>query len=145
MVMLTGLGAGCGSRDDRAARLSWAGRPVVLRSAAVPRDRVLRGFVRNAGGRPVELSAANLRLLDARGRPVRGVATFAAGYVHGLYPPSREPARLSEREQRRLGRRALLPPGRQVSLTVAWRQLPGRPPPVSVSYGRGTLPIPRSG
>jgi hypothetical protein len=97
--------------------------------------------VRNGGVRRLELTARQLRLLDADGKRVPGVATFAAGFVHGLHPPTREPA-LPESEQRRLGRKALLQPGQEVSLTLSWRLRRGQRPPVAVSYGTGQLPIP---
>ena len=140
LVALATGAAGCGSADG-GADLRWVGRPQVLRDPSVPDDRVVRGQVRNEGVRTLELTAGNLRLVDADGRRVPGVATFAAGFVHGLYPPTREP-RLPESEERRLGRKALLRPGQEVSLTLAWRVRPGQKPPVAVSYGIGRLPIP---
>lgn len=140
LVALAAGAAGCGSAEVD-GDLRWVGRPHVLRDPAVPTDRVVRGTVRNDGLRQLELAARELRLLNADGRRVPGVATFAAGFVHGVHPPTREP-RLPESEQRRLGRKALLQPGQEVSLTLAWRLRPGQRPPVAVSYGTGELPIP---
>lgn len=144
-LSLAAGGAACGSEQRVGGQLRWARPPQILRHPSVPADRVLRGVVRNDGTRPVEVAASDVRLLDSEGRRVPGVATFAAGFLHGLHPPSREPAELSESEQRRLGRKALLRPGEQVTLTLAWRQLPGRKPPVSVSYGAGRLRLPAGG
>jgi hypothetical protein len=132
-------GAGCGA-DGRepSGRLAWAQPPVVFSGK---KDRVLQGMVRNDGLQRVDVVAADLRLVDASGRRVPGVATFALGYVHSNYPLTREPE-LSDAEQRRLGRRAFIEPGRQVKLTLAWSAAPGSRRPVSVSYGTGQLPIP---
>jgi hypothetical protein len=141
LAVLAAGAAGCGSPDTGALR--WVGRPQLLRDPSIPNDRVLRGRVRNNGVRTIELTARDLRLLDADGRRVPGVATFAVGFVHGLYPPTREP-RLPAAEERRLGRKALLKPGQQAMLTLAWRLRPGKKPPVTVSYGPGQLGIPKA-
>ena len=116
----------------------WARPPVVYRKST---DRVLQGLVRNDGLQRVDVVASDLRMHDARGRRVPGVATFALGYVDSNYPLSREPE-LTDAEQRRLGRRTFIESGRQVRLTLAWRVGSGTGAPVSVSYGTGQLPIP---
>jgi hypothetical protein len=136
-VLVGATGCGSGERDQ-AGRLVWAKPPVVFSEA---NDRVLQGMIRNNGLQRVDMVASDLRMLDAQGRRVPGVATFALGYVHSNYPLTREPD-LPDSEQRRLGRRTYIEPGRQVKLTLAWRVARGKGWPVSVSYGTGRLPIP---
>lgn len=130
---------GCGSDErETSGRLAWAKPPVIYSQST---DRVLQGMIRNNGLQRVDVVASDLRMLDAEGRRVPGVATFALGYVHSNYPLTREPD-LPDSEQRRLGRRTFIEPGRQVKLTLAWRVTPGGGRPVSISYGTGQLPIP---
>ena len=75
--------AGCGGEDKGTGELRWVGKPRVFRSADLPRDRVLRGTVENGTLRRVEIKAKDLRLVDAGGKRVGGVATFLNGYLHG--------------------------------------------------------------
>ena len=136
--------AGCGGEDKGTGELRWVGKPRVFRSADLPRDRVLRGTVENGTLRRVEVKAKDLRLVDAGGKRVGGVATFLNGYLHGLYPPTRHPASgLPAEEQRRIGIVARIDPGKRAPLVVAWRLKAGDRPPVRVEYGAGSLPIPK--
>ena len=138
-LLVTVAAAGCESDgQERSGRLEWAKQPVIYSEST---DRVLQGMIRNNGLQRVDVVASDLRMLDAQGRRVPGVATFALGYVHSNYPLTREPD-LPDAEQRRLGRRTYIEPGRQVKLTLAWRVAPGVGRPASVSYGTGRLPIP---
>ena len=137
-LLVTFAAASCGSgQQESSGRLVWAKPPVIYREST---DRVLQGMIRNDGLQRVDVVASDLRMLDAQGRRVPGVATFALGYLHSNYPLTREPD-LPESEQRRLGRRTFIDPGRQVRLTLAWRVGSGTGAPVSVSYGTGQLPI----
>jgi hypothetical protein len=136
--------AGCGGDDKGTGELRWVGTPRVFRSADLPHDRVLRGTVENGALRRIEIKAKDLKLVDARGERVDGVATFLNGYLHGLYPPTREPAGgLPPAEKRRIGIVARIDPGKRAPLVLAWRLKPGARPPVRVVYGVGSLPIPR--
>jgi len=135
--------AGCGGDDKGTGELRWVGTPRVLRSADLPRDRVLRGTVENGTLRRIEIKAKDVRLVDAGGKRVDGVATFLNGYLHGLYPPTREPASgLPPIEQRRIGIVARIDPGKRAPLVLAWRLKSGARPPARVVYGAGSLPIP---
>jgi hypothetical protein len=139
VVLATLAAGGCGGKPGQpSGPLIWVGTPIVLRPAHAP-DRVLRGKVRNDGLRPLTLVAKDFALLDRDGDRVPAVATFAVGLVHSLYPPDREP-KLSEAEERRLGRRVVLKPGGEATLTVAWRERGGHSP-VSISYIGGRLPV----
>jgi len=88
------------------------------------------------------LTPSDIRLLDAEGKRVPASVIFLRTYVHGLYPPSREPGRLPEQELRRTGRKAVIGPGESAPLTAAWRQRRGADPPVRVDYRAGSLRIP---
>lgn len=142
-VVLLGA-AGCGGEDKGSGELRWVGKPSVLTPPDLPRDRVLTGRVENGTLRRVEIKAKDLRLVDAGGHRVGGVATFLNGYIHGLYPPTRHPASgLPLEEQRRIGIVARIDPGKRAPLTLAWRLKAGEAPPVRVEYGAGSLPIPK--
>lgn len=80
---------------------------------------------------------------NRRGARVEGTATFVSSFLHGLYPPTREPGKLSESELRRTGRLAVIEPRETVPVTLAWRLEEGEPGPVRVDYGEGSLPLPR--
>ena len=124
--------------------LSWAGTPRIVRTPRLPNDRILAGTVRNDSIRPVALTPSNLRVIDARGRRVKASAIFLRAFVHGLYPPAREPRRLPESELRRTGRKAVIASGATAPLTVSWRQRPGSPRAVRIEYGAGSLSVPAS-
>jgi hypothetical protein len=135
------------SRGDGAEQssgdLAWAKGPRVFTPARLPRDRVLTGRLRNDSLRELRLSTDDLRLEDAGGRRVAATAVFLESFVHGLYPPTRQPEEISETELRRTGRLAVIPPGDSVPLTVAWRPPRGVEAPLRLEYGSGSLPVPR--
>lgn len=135
------LGDGSGS-DQGAGDVAWAGSPRVFTPDRLPRDRVLSARVRNDSFRKVRLSASDLRLEDAEGREVEATAVFLDSFVHGLYPPTRQPAELTEAELRRTGRLAVIAPGESVPLTIAWRRARDAGEPRRVDYGVGYLPVP---
>jgi hypothetical protein len=136
--------AGCGgSGGQGAGDVHWVGSPRVLTPPDLPRDRVLSGTIENGTLRRIEIKSADVRLVDAQGRRVPGIATFLGGYLHGLYPPTRHPVGgLPPEEQRRIGLVARIEPGKRSPLVLAWRLKPGSQPPVRVQYGAGSLPIP---
>jgi hypothetical protein len=81
--------------------------------------------------------------VDADGKRVKGVAVFLRGYLHTLYPPTRDPAGgIPRSELVRTGRLLALEPGRKSFLTLAWRVERGGKRPVRAEYGAGSLPIP---
>lgn len=133
---------GCGDSGRQAGGdLVWATRPHVYRQA---NDRVLTGMVRNTTIQRLEIAAKDLRMLDADGDRIPASATFAAGYLHGSYPPTRVPKEERVAEDRRLGLTVSLAPGAQSRLTLGWRQPRGTRRPVRVVYGNTVLPVPRA-
>lgn len=118
--------------------------PVLRTPPNLPNDRVLSGRIHNGGLRRTRLIPRDLTLVDAHGKVVPSSAIFLSGYLHELYPPTREPsAGLSDVERRRIGRLATLSPGQTVAVTIAWRLKPGQDPPKTAQVkGGSTLPIP---
>jgi len=144
VVAVVVVGAVGGGRSDGAGGpLAWAGKPRVLTPASLPRDRVLSGRLRNRSLRRVRIEARDVRIEAAGGTRVEGTATFVGTFLHGLYPPTGEPGKLSESELRRTGRLAVIEPRETVPVTLAWRLEEGEPGPVRVDYGEGSLPLPR--
>jgi hypothetical protein len=147
-ALLIGLAiAAIAVRDgDGSARgagdLAWAKSPRVFTPERLPEDRILTARLRNDSLREVRLSARDLRLEDAEGQEVEATAVFLDSFVHGLYPPTRQPEQITEAELRRTGRLAVIAPGDSVPLTVAWRRGGGMGPPLRLDYGSGYLPVP---
>jgi hypothetical protein len=131
-----------GGSEQGAGDLAWARSPRVFTPQQLPRDRVLTARLRNDSLRKVRLSAQDLRLEDAAGREVEATAVFVDSFVHGLYPPTRQPAEVTDAELRRTGRLAVIAPGEAVPLTVAWRGGRDVGPPRRLDYGLGYLPVP---
>jgi hypothetical protein len=130
-------------REQGSGDLAWAGSPRVFTPPRLPQDRVLSARLRNDSLGEIRLSAQDLRLEDATGREVEATAVFLDSFVHGLYPPTRQPRQVSESELRRTGRLALIAPGQSIPLTVAWRRGRDAGPPLRLDYGVGSLPVPR--
>jgi hypothetical protein len=146
LAMAVGAGmlalfVGGGSGGERSG-LAWVGRPYVIEARGMPHDRILSATVRNESGRPLEVEARSIRVLDDRGRPLESDGIFLGSFARGIYAASRLNG-ASDFERRRTGRLARLSPGRTRPLTVAWRVRPGRGPAERVVYRRGSLPIPR--
>jgi len=143
LVALAAAAAGCGDDSGGSSRnqLEWLDAPTVVVPPALKSDRVLRGDVRNDSDSTLRLEAARVRVLDQRGRPLKSSATFAAGYLHSLYPPTRGPESLPDTELERLGRIARIDAGDTTQITVSWRVRPGRAA-AQIDYGSGSLQIP---
>lgn len=136
-----GCGGGDGGGSKAGGELIWDKKPSLIVPKTLPNDRIVIGVVRNDSLRKVQVDSKELRLVDGTGRQVPGSAVFLNGYLHGLFPPTREP-QLSEQELERIGRRARLTPGKTVPLTVSWREKKGQRSPVRIDWGAGTLPLP---
>jgi hypothetical protein len=133
---------GCGDSGSGREQLEWVEAPAVVVPPGLANDRILRGDVRNESGDDLRLEAAKIRVYDDRGRRVKADATFAAGYLHSLYPPTRGPESLPDTELERLGRVAVIESGKTAQVTVSWREPRGRHTAVRIDYGSGSLTIP---
>jgi hypothetical protein len=142
-VAIAALVAGCGG-DDQPPNdaLVWFDAPAVIVPPTLKQDRILRAEVRNDSDESVRVEVGAIKVYDDRGRPVKASATFAEGYLHSLYPPTRGPATLPDTELERLGKLAEIQPGKTATLTVSWREPAGRRTAATIDYGRGTLSIP---
>jgi hypothetical protein len=134
-VALVGLGGG-----DRVGPLDWSGDAEVFTHPTLPGDRVLTAKLRNDGIHPLRVDIADVRLLDADGREVASSPVFLQAFGKTLWAAGRGPVQEPDSELQRTGRIALLAPGEEVPLTVAWHDRDGEP--VRVDYGRGSLTLP---
>jgi hypothetical protein len=141
-VAAAALMIGCGDDEQPRNALAWFDTPTVIVPPSLEQDRTLRAEVRNGADREVRVEARAIKVYDERGRPVKAAATFAEGYLHGLYPPTRGPATLPDDELTRLGKIAVIEPGKTATLTLSWREPPGRRTATTVDYGLGRLTIP---
>jgi len=132
---LLGLGG-----SDRAGPLDWSGQAEVFTHPTLPGDRVLTATVRNGGLRPLRIDIGDVRLLDGEGRAVASTPVFLQGFGKSLWAAGRGPQQQPDTELLRTGRIALLKPGQEVPLTVAWHAADGDP--VRVAYRDGSLAIP---
>lgn len=137
------VGALTAPGDGARGPLQWEARPQVARPGGKPQDRVLTGRVRNTSDQTLRLAGAGARLLDERGAVVDGLATFAAGFSHGLYSPLMTPAgQEPEFLARRLGHVAVLAPGQSAPLTLSWRTGADGRAPVRAELGDATIAVP---
>ena len=137
------LAAGCGD-DSGSAReqLEWLDTPSVIVPPVLKTDRILRGDVRNDSGEDLRVEASKVLVYDNRGRRLKASATFAAGYLHSLYPPTRGPDTLPDSELERLGKIATIDSGQTAQMTVSWREPAGRRRAARIDYGPGSLQSP---
>ena len=126
--------------DARTGPLAWSGDGEVFTHPTLPGDRVLTATLRNDGIHPLRVDIGDVRLLDADGRPVEAMPVFLQTFGKSLWAAGRGPEQVPDTELQRTGRIAVLRPGEEVPLTIAWRTSDGEP--VRVDYGRGSLALP---
>jgi hypothetical protein len=125
---------------DRTGPLAWSGKAEVFTHPTLPGDRVLTAKLRNDGLHPLRVDIGDVRLLDSAGREVASTPVFLQTFGKSLWAAGRGPTQVPDSELLRTGRIALLKPGEEVPLTVAWHDADGKP--VRVDYGRGSLGLP---
>lgn len=126
--------------SDRVGPLSWSGDAEVFAHPTLPGDRVLTARLRNDGLHPLRVDIGEVRLLTADGDEVASSPVFLQAFGKTLWAAGRGPMQEPDTELLRTGRIALLKPGHEVPLTVAWHDRDGEP--VRVDYGRGSLALP---
>jgi hypothetical protein len=134
------LGMSSVGGDDRSGPLTWSGHGEVFTHPTLPGDRVLTAKLRNDGLHPLRVDIGDVRLLDASGREVASTPVFLEAFGKTLWAAGRGPQQEPDTELLRTGRIALLKPGQEVPLTVAWHDADGDP--VRVDYKRGSLGLP---
>ena len=125
---------------DRTGPLAWSGHAEVFTHPTLPGDRVLTAKLRNDGLHPLRVDIGDVRLLDSDGHEVASTPVFLQAFGKSLWAAGRGPQQMPDTELQRTGRIALLKPGQEVPLTVAWHDADGDP--VRVEYGRGSLGLP---
>jgi hypothetical protein len=131
--------AGMGS-DGRAGPLGWKGDAQVFTHPTIKDDRVLTGTLRNDGTHTIKVDIGDVRLVDGDGKAVPSAPVFLKTFGKSLWAAGRGPQTVPDTELQRTGRIALLSPGEEVPLTVAWHKKDGSP--VRVEYGDGSLSMP---
>jgi hypothetical protein len=126
--------------SDRVGPLDWSGQAEVFTHPTLPGDRVLTATLRNGGMRPVRVDIGDVRLLDGAGRVVAATPVFLQTFGKSLWSAGRGPQTVPDTELLRTGRIALLSPGEEVPLTVAWHAKDGAP--ARVDYKDGSLTVP---
>ncbi len=126
--------------SDRVGPLEWSGKSDVFTHPTLPGDRVLTAKLRNDGLHPLRVDIGEVRLLTADGREVASTPVFLQAFGKSLWAAGRGPEQVPDTELLRTGRIALLKPGEEVPLTVAWHAADGDP--ARVDYGRGSLALP---
>ena len=123
--------AGCGGGTTSVA---WKGQP---RSGPVEGGQMLFGTLVNRSARPLQLRAADVRVLDRSGRELSAAAAFSGGYnagiaLHGFGAEMFAAAMPSTDD----GAKVALAPGATVPLSVSWK---GEAVVVEVAGARLTL------
>ena len=113
LAVLAG-GVGCGGSSD----VAWKGHP---RSGPIEGGEMLFGTVVNHSARPLQLRAADVRVLDRRGRELSSVAAFSGGYnagiaLHGFGAEMFASATVGESD----GAKVALAPGATSPLSLSW-------------------------
>jgi hypothetical protein len=142
-LIVAALFIGCGD-DDKNSKdpLAFFDTPTVIIPSDLKNDRIMRSEVRNDTGHEIRVESSAFKVYDDRGRRLKASATFAPGYIHSLYPPTRGPASLPDYELERLGKLAKIAPGKTATLTVSWTEPKGRHTAARIDYGQGSLTIP---
>ena len=138
VAVFLGLSSLAGS--DRVGPLDWSGKAEVFTHPTLPGDRVLTAKLRNDGIHPLRVDIGDVRLLTDDGREVASSPVFLQAFGKSLWSAGRGPVQEPDTELQRTGRIALLEPGEEVPLTVAWHDADGKPS--RLDYGRGSLSLP---
>jgi hypothetical protein len=131
--------AGVGS-EGRIGPLGWTGKSDVFTHPTIKADRVLTGTLRNDGTHTIRVDIGDVRLLAEDGTTIPSAPVFLKTFGKSLWSAGRGPQTVPDSELQRTGRIALLSPGEEVPLTVAWHDKDGSP--ARVDYGEGSLPLP---
>ena len=135
VIAFAGLGARAG-----AGPIAWSGDAQVFTHPTIPGDRVLTGTIRNHGTHPMRVDIGDVRLLAADGTTVPSAPVFLQTFGKSLWAAGRGPQQVPDTELQRTGRIALLTPGEEVPLTIAWHDKDGTP--ARVDYRGGSLTVP---
>jgi hypothetical protein len=125
---------------DHTGPLAWTGKTELFTHPTLPGDRILTGTLRNDGLRPLRVDIGDVRVLGADGMAVPSSPVFLQTFGKTLWGAGRGPQMVPDTELQRTGRIAMLRPGEEVPLTIAWHAKDGTPS--RVDYGDGSLRVP---
>ncbi|HEX5621469.1 MAG TPA: hypothetical protein VFX51_23800 [Solirubrobacteraceae bacterium] len=134
VIALAGFG-----EQGRTGPLGWSGDSDLFTHPTIPGDRIVTGTLRNDGTHPIRVDIGDVRLLDDDGSVVASTPVFLQTFGKSLWAAGRGPQQVPDTELQRTGRIALLTPGEEVPLTIAWHDKDGKPS--RIDYGEGSLPI----
>ena len=123
----------------RSGPLGWSGDSERFVHPTIPGDRIVTGTLRNDGTHPLRVDIGDVRLLADDGSVVPSTPVFLQTFGKSLWAAGRGPQQVPDTELQRTGRIALLTPGEEVPLTIAWHDKDGEP--ARIDYGGGSLPI----
>jgi hypothetical protein len=135
IIGFAGMGSGA-----NVGPLAWKGDADVFTHPTIKDDRVLTGTLRNAGTHTIRVDIGNVRLLAGDGTTIQSAPVFLKTFGKSLWAAGRGPQTVPDTELLRTGRIALLSPGEEVPLTVAWHDKDGSP--ARVDWGDGSLTMP---
>jgi hypothetical protein len=139
-ALVTASGCGQAAADGQGSAVAWQGSPLIAQHPELPGDRIATGKLRNGSDEELRLDAADAKVVDAAGKPLRATVIFAAGVSHSLYPPRDAPRETPRKQQERLGLAATIEPGDSVPITIAWHATDGVA--ARVELGPGSLALP---
>jgi hypothetical protein len=135
VIAIAGTGAGASSGP-----LAWTGDAEVFTHPTIPGDRILTGKLHNASTHTLRVDIGDVRLVTSGGEVVPSSPVFLQTFGKSLWSAGRGPQTVPDTELLRTGRIALLSPGEEVPLTVAWHAKDGAP--ARVDYKDGSLTVP---
>jgi hypothetical protein len=124
---------------ERSGPLAWSGDSELFTHPTIPGDRIVTGTLRNDGTHPLRVDIGDVRLLADDGSVVPSTPVFLQTFGKSLWAGGRGPQQVPDTELQRTGRIALLTPGEEVPLTIAWHDKDGEP--ARIDYGEGSLPV----
>ncbi len=124
----------------RTGPLTWSGKTELFTHPTLPGDRILTGTLRNDGIHPLRVHIGDVRVLASDGKAVPSNPVFLQSFGKTLWAAGRGPKMVPDTELQRTGRIAMLRPGEEVPVTIAWHAKDGSPD--RVDYGDGSLPFP---
>ena len=136
MIAFAGFGG-----DGRIGPLGWTGKAEVFKHPTIQATACSPARCATTARSTMRVDIGKVRVLAADGddgRRRRRVFLQTFGKI--LWSAGRGPQQVPDTELLRTGRIALLSPGEEVPLTVAWHDKDGKPK--RVDYGEGSLAIP---
>jgi hypothetical protein len=134
VIAIAGTGA------SASGPLAWTGDAQVFTHPTIPGDRVLTGKLQNASTHTLRVDIGDVRLVTSGGEVVPSAPVFLQTFGKSLWAAGRGPQQVPDTELLRTGRIALLSPGEEVPITIAWHAKDGKA--ARVDYKEGSLTIP---